>query len=166
MDIQAAADGEDFDPDDDAAAIIRHDHQALRKAFVEYRELMDDAASERATVAHTIAMQFELHFAITSEVFYPAVQALAGSLIAGLKNAQQDIAECVAFVRRAPHAESAELDSTMVRLMELGDVFFCRERELLELTAADTGLIRPLGARMLKRRQEIAGSVEDLESRS
>ena len=54
----------------------------------------------------------------------------------------------------------------MVRLMELGDVYFCTERQLLE--AADRAQVdlRALGKRIFTRRKEIAGSVEDLESRS
>ena len=166
MDLQAAADGENPGPHEDAATLLRRDHQALRKAFVQYRELMDAAAAERAPVAHDIAMQFELHFAITDELFYPALSHSAGPLIAELRHAQHDIGECLTTLRRSPGTDEAELDSTMVRLMELGDVYFCKERELISKADEYPDSLRPLGERMLARRRQIAGSVDDLESRS
>lgn len=165
MDLQAAADGEPLNPDDDAATIMRRDHQALRKAFVHYRELMKDAARERAPVAQDAAMQLEIHFAITGEILYPALSTQAASLIAELRQAQHDLAECTATLR-SKRNDGDEVDSTMVRLMELADIYLCKERELLKIAEEYPDALRPLGKRMLVRRNEIAGSVDDLESRS
>ena len=166
MDLQAAADGENLGDDESATALLRRDHQALRKAFVHYRELMDGAAAERAGVAQGISMQLELHFAVTREIFYPAMAQREARLVHELKHAQEDIEECVTALRGAPAGDSAELDSTMVRLMELADVYFCKERELVQAAEIDPKGVEPLGARMVARRKEIAGSVGDLESRS
>ena len=55
----------------------------------------------------------------------------------------------------------------MVRLTELADVYFCRERQLI--AAADNDALENLhavGARMIERRETIAGAVKDLEGRS
>jgi len=166
MDLQAAADGNNFSDDETATELLRRSHQALRKAFVCYRELMDGAADERAAVAQDVAMQFELHFAVTREIYYPAMAQRAGQLIDELNHAQDDIAQCLTALRDAPAGNPGELDSTMMRLMELGDVYFCKERELLQTTQGDPASGEQLGARMMARRREIAGSVGDLESRS
>jgi hypothetical protein len=112
-------------------------------------------------------MQLELHFAITREVFYPAMQSHAATLVGESLRAHEDILECVESLRGARSGDGAELDSTMVRLMELGDVFFCRERKLIETADADAAdSLGDLGKHMLERRERIAGAVEDLESRS
>jgi hypothetical protein len=167
MDLQAAANGDNIGGNDSATAVLRRDHQALRKAFLQYRELMNTSAPQRAGVAQDICMQLEMHFAITREVFYPAMESVAAPLVGESLQAHEDILECVENLRAAPSGEDAELDSTMVRLMELADVFFCKERKLIEAAeqgAAET--LGDLGKRMLERRENIAGAVRDLESRS
>ena len=78
MDLQAAADGQDIGDDDSATAILRGDHQAMRKAFAQYRELMNDAAAPRAALAQDIR-----------------------PLVHELVNAHEDIQECVDTLRDA-----------------------------------------------------------------
>src|SRR4051812_23186757 len=126
MDLHAAVNGEELGDDDNAITILKRGHQSLRKAFGSYRELMDDSASERAAVAQDICMQFELHFAITRDIFYPAMAGRETQLVSELGDAQDDIRQCIDTLRGGESAGSAELDSTMVRLMELGDVYFCQ----------------------------------------
>jgi hypothetical protein len=166
MDLQAAADGQDIGDDDNATTVMRRDHQALRKAFAHYRALMNDAAAERLPLAQDIGMQLELHFSITRELFYPAMASRAGNLTGELLEAQEDIQECVDTLRGIQPADGAELDSTMVRLIELADIYVCKERKLIETPNAQPVDLADLGRRMVDRRKQIAGAVEDLESRS
>jgi hypothetical protein len=166
MDLQAAANGENHGDDESATALLRREHQALRKAFVHYRELMDGSTTQRAALAQDISMRFELHFAVTKEIFYPAMAARAGTMVEALLRAQEDIGECMAVLRAARMDDVSELDSTMVRLMELGDIYFCKERQLLETAEQGHADSVALGKRIVARRKDIAGSVEDLESRS
>ena len=167
MDLQAAADGGDIGDNDSATAILRHDHQALRKAFARYRELMNDAAAPRAGLAQDICMQIELHFSITREIFYPAMAARAAPLVPELVHAQEDIQQCVDTLRGARSLAESELDSTVVRLMELADIYICRERRLIAAaTATAAADLDALGARMIRRRERIAGAVQDLDGRS
>ncbi|MDB5812841.1 MAG: Hemerythrin cation binding protein [Betaproteobacteria bacterium] len=166
MDLHAAVNGEEIGDDDNAATILKRGHQSLRKAFASYRGLMHDSAVERAAVAQDICMQLELQFAITRDIFYPAMAGGQTRLVSELGDAQDDIQECIETLRGIKSADSPELDSTMVRLMELGDVYFCKERTLIEAAAAGPDDLQTLGARMMERRKKIAGAVQDLESRS
>jgi hypothetical protein len=167
MDSQAAADGVNIGDDDSATAILRHDHQAMRKAFAKYRELMNDAAPQRAALAQGVCMQFELHFTVTREIFYPAMDSARAPLIQELVDAQEDIQECIDTLRGAQSLPESELDSTMVRLMELADLYICRERQLIAAADDDARTnLHEMGARMIERREKIAGAVKDLEGRS
>ena len=165
MDLQAALDGENIGNTDSATAILKRDHQAMRKAFAKYREFMNDVAAQRAAVAQDICMQFELHFAVTREIFYPAMGG--HELVRELLEAQEDVQECVETLRNARALAESELDSTTVRLMELADFYICKERHLIAAADQDGGRdLDSLGARMMELRKKIAGAVEDLESRS
>jgi hypothetical protein len=167
MDLQAAADGGNIGDNDSATAILRDDHQSLRKAFGQYRELMNDAAAQRAALAQDICMQIELHFSITREIFYPAMAAHAAPLIRNLAHGQEDIQQCIDMLRHAQPLAEPELDSTMIRLMELGDIYICRERELIAAASTAAGAdLHAMGARMIRRRESIAGAVRDLDGRS
>ena len=167
MDLQSAADGGNIGDNDGATAILRHDHQSLRKAFGQYRELMNDAAAQRAALAQDICMQIELHFSITREIFYPAMAGHAAALIRNLAHGQDDIQQCIDTLRRAQPVAEPELDSTMIRLMELGDIYICRERKLIAAAATAAGAdLQALGVRMIRQREDIAGAVRDLEGRS
>jgi hypothetical protein len=166
MDLHAAVNGEVIGDNDNASTILKRDHQSLRKAFAAYRELMNDSAGERAAVAQDICMQFELHFAITRDIFYPAMAGRETKLVTELGDAQDDVRECIETLRGRPSADCAELDSTMVRLMELGDVYFCKERKLIEAASKEPDDLKTLGARMVERRKKMAGAVQDVESRS
>ena len=167
MDIHSAVDGEYSSDDDSATAVLRRDHQTVRKLFAHYRELMNDASPQRAAVAQDIGMHFELHFAVTRDLFYPAINPDHGAAIHDLLNAQEDIQQCIETLRNAQSLPDAELDSIVVRMIELADLYICKERSLI--TSAEersAGRLSGLGARMIRRREKIAGAVADLQSRS
>jgi hypothetical protein len=126
---------------------------------------MNDAATQRTAVTQDVCMQFELHFAVTREIFYPAMGGR--ELVQELLEAQEDVQECIETLRNAQALAESELDSTMIRLMELADFYICKERHLIAAADRDGGRdLDALGARMIERREKIAGAVEDLESRS
>jgi hypothetical protein len=165
MDLHSAANGEEIGDEDTATAIIKRTHQAMRKDFAQYRELMNESAAQRAAVAQDVCMLFELHFAMTRDVFYPAMDS--AELVRELLDAQEDVGECIDILRATPVPAEPELDSTMLRLMELADFYICKERRLVSAADADSRRdLRALGARMIERREKIAGAVKDLEARS
>lgn len=89
------------------------------------------------------------------------------ALIRKLAHAQADLQQCIATLRNAESLAESELDSTMMRLMELGDIYICREQQLI--AAANTNAaadLKALGARMIRQRESIAGAVQDLDGRS
>ena len=98
---------------------------------------------------------------------YTAIRATAGARVDEWLNAHEDILQCVETLRTVSSSDGSELDSTMVRLVELTDVFFCTERRLIDACSSITpDEQRALGKRMIGQRKKIAGSVEDLEGRS
>ena len=167
MDLQSATDGEYAGDDDSATAVLRRDHQAVRKLFAHYRELMNSASPQRAAVAQDIGMHFELHFAVTRDLYYPALNPDHAEVIHELLNAQEDIQQCIETLRNAQSLPDAELDSIVVRMIELADLYICRERSLMTMAEERAGpRLDGLGARMIRRREKIAGAVADLQSRS
>jgi hypothetical protein len=94
-----------------------------------------------------------------------ALQAAADG--ENLARAQEDIPRCIDTLRSAQWHAEQELDSTVIWLMELGDIYICRERQLIAAATTDpTGDLHALGGCMIRQRERIAGAVQDLDGRS
>lgn len=165
-DLQAAIDNIDIDNRDSAVKIVTRVHQALRKGFAEFKNMMEDAVETRAGLAQDIGMQLELHIKCTSEILYPVLLSHLPDRIGRLSQAQQDIQECIDVLRPKTSADGG-LDASMLRLMALAEYFMGEEMRMLDVATTEFEvLMRDLGARMMRRRVEIAGALEDLGSRS
>jgi hypothetical protein len=165
-DLQAATDNIEIDSSKSAAEIVDRVHQSLRKGFTEFRQTMDEDSETRTGLAQDIAMQLELHIQCAGEILYPALLPHQPDLVCIASQAQEDIRECISVLRSMSNADGA-LDASMLRLMGLSDYLLAQEKRLLD--DAEVNPQRPLpglGARMIERRAELAGTVEDLESRS
>jgi len=134
----------------------------VRELFREYRLRMDEAPETCRSLAGEICMQWELHTRLEHELLYPALRSEAGAAVQEAARAHEDIQECIAIVRRWP--PDSERDSTMLRMMELADHHMAREEDGLFPLAGHAGAA--LGRAILRRREELAGSTDDVEGRS
>lgn len=60
---------------DDAVDLLEADHQAVKKMFIDYGALCDDAApaTDKRALAQRICQALTVHAQIEEEIFYPAV---------------------------------------------------------------------------------------------
>lgn len=164
MDLISAIDGSA--PESAGATdVLRRDHERVRQLFGEYRRRMDEAPETCRILAGEICMLWELHTRLERELLYPALAWEKGAVQEALPE-HQDIDECIATIRRWP--SDSQRDSTMLRMMQLADHHMSREEELLfpRVGRLPAGELAALGRRMLRRREELAGSTADLEGRS
>jgi DUF438 domain-containing protein len=160
MDLVTAIDGKA--PDSTGAAdVLRRDHDRVRELFREYRKRMDEAPETCRALAGEICMQWELHTRLEHELVYPALRGKAGADVQESARAHEDIQECIEIVRRWP--PDSERDSTMLRMMQLAGHHMAREEEALFPLVERAGA---MGKDLLRRREELAGSTDDVEGRS
>jgi DUF438 domain-containing protein len=161
MDLISAIDG--AAPESARTAdVLRRDHDRVRELFREYRRRMDEAPETCRALAGEICMQWELHTRLEHEFLYPALRDQAGAAVQEAARAHEDIQECIATIRRWP--PDSERDSTMLRMMELADHHMAREEDGLFPLAERAGAA--MGRALLRRREELAGSTDDVEGRS
>ena len=60
----------------DAIAVLKADHQRVRRLLGELEKTRDDAASKRKKLLATIEAELEVHTRIEEELFYPAFREL------------------------------------------------------------------------------------------
>jgi len=161
MDLITAIDGS-VPESAGAADVLRRDHNRVRELFRDYRRRMDEAPETCRSLAGEICMQWELHARLEHELLYSALREEAGAAVQEAARTHEDIHECIAIVRRWP--PDSERDSTMLRMMELADHHMAREEEELFPLAEHAGAA--LGRAILRRREELAGSTDDVEGRS
>ena len=160
MDLITAIDGKT--PESASAAdVLRRDHDRVRELFRDYRRRMDEAPETCRLVAGEICMQWELHTRLEHEFLYPALREDEADAVQEAARAHEDIQECIALIRRWP--PDSERDSTMLRMMQLADFHMRREEESL-FPAAERACA--MGRDILRRREELAGSTQDVEGRS
>jgi hemerythrin superfamily protein len=57
-----------------ATALLKEDHQKVKKLFTTYDGLDDGEEDQKAGIFETIQKELEVHAQIEEEIFYPAVQ--------------------------------------------------------------------------------------------
>jgi len=58
-----------------ATAILREDHQNVKKLFSDFEELSDNAHQRRRELFDEILKELTVHAQIEEEIFYPAIEA-------------------------------------------------------------------------------------------
>lgn len=56
-----------------ATALLREDHQEVKKLFSEYEDLGDDATGRKSELFQEIEQALSIHAQIEEEIFYPAM---------------------------------------------------------------------------------------------
>src|SRR6185436_14435765 len=100
-----------------ATAILREDHQNVKKLFSDFEELSDNAHQRRQDLFDEIKKELTLHTQIEEEIFYPAIEAT-------------DEEEAVELVREA-HEEHKIVKTLIEELSEMtpdSDDFDAKDR--------------------------------------
>lgn len=162
MDLDSALTGK---PAEGAGAteLLRADHREVSRLFAEY-EHARGAGHARKVLAQTIAMQLELHDAVERDVFYPAVKALERAGIEAALRDHDDIARVTEALREGTD-DSARHDEHVATLKRLVDQHVREEEEGLFPRVEQNGAVslRELGAKMVKRKEELTRSTESFE---
>jgi hemerythrin superfamily protein len=166
MDINSAISGGATEGDR-ATDLLRADHEAVAALFEQYRDAMDAASDGRGPIAQQICIQLEMHTDIEEGIFYPAVRQEADDLVEESLREHADISECVGLLRDM-RPDDAEFDSTMLRMMDLVEAHVAVEEDELfpPIEERMPSTLERLSADILQRKEELAGSVEDLSGRS
>jgi len=108
-----------------------------------------------------------LHDRVERAIVYPALAPYYGPLVRALTVAHDQIAACIALLRDG-HGDTNESRANLDRLERLArDHFALEETSLLTPVERDQpGLNARLYASMVAEKERLAGTVEDLESRS
>lgn len=57
-----------------ATALLREDHQKVKKLFAEYEKLEDEDPERKEEIFGTLKRELSVHAQIEEEIFYPAIQ--------------------------------------------------------------------------------------------
>lgn len=160
MDLDTALTGQSR-PNADAVQMVRDDHAELRRLIDEYRAAAPDQHARRV-VLEALMMQIELHTRIEEDVFYPVLRDEAGAEIERALAAHRSAAQRIAALGQSDDGTS---DDDAESLIE-GLVQHMDEEERTLLPAVErrpAGELQALGAEMMKRRETLTRSVEDME---
>ena len=146
-------------PYDDAVDLLDADHQAVKKMFMDYAVLCEDAAPAAAkqALAQRICQALSAHSQLEEEIFYPEVRKVIAN-DALMDEALQEHAEAKKTIARieAMKATDAAYDATVKRLGKLIDQHVLEEREQIFLQARNAALdLRGLTLPLLKRQQQL-----------
>ena len=150
-----------------ATDLLRADHQAVSTLFDDYQQALDDDSPSRVTIARAICMQLELHGRVESELFYPLVREEDPDLISESMQDHEDIAALIAALRDASGEEEG-FDARIFELMDLVEAHVATEED--ELFPLLEERIRPvlhsLGAEIVRYKERLVGSVDDVSARA
>jgi hypothetical protein len=142
-----------------ATNMIRLDHTHVMATFHQY-ESTTPAATKKALV-NTACLALEIHAQIEEEIFYPAVREVdaGGEVIAKSVPEHDTIRETIARLRAMEPGDAGYDESFMTLMREV--MHHVADEETVLLPEAERLLgkerLSELGARMTKRRFELAG---------
>jgi hemerythrin superfamily protein len=163
MDIDSAITGK---PAEGASAteILRADHAEVRRLFAEYASDVDEP-DVRKVALRSLCLQLELHDRVEREVFYPAVRARGADGIDAFLHAHGEVMAIVLELRdlETVDPQSAAVAARLAGLVER-HVRAEEDRLFPEVEKHGAAWLHELGLAIVKRKEELTGSVEDLEA--
>lgn len=144
---------------DDAVDLLEADHQAVKKMFIDYGALCDDAAPATAkrALAQRICQALTVHAQLEEEIFYPMVRKVLGddSLMDEAIDEHAAAKDLIARIQ-AMKATADGYDSTVKELGTLIDGHVLQEREHIFLNARRAALdLRAMTVPLLKLQQKL-----------
>lgn len=144
----------------DAISLLKADHENVRKAFEEFKNLGDQAFKTKKELADDICADLEIHTRIEEEIFYPEFRkAVKGAKpLANEAKVEHDSAKELIDQIKGMNAEDEMFDAKITVLSEYIDHHVKEEEDemfpLLKKTSLD---LNDLGERMEARKQELGG---------
>ncbi|MBC7395685.1 MAG: hemerythrin domain-containing protein [Variovorax sp.] len=148
---------------DDAVDLLEADHQAVKKMFIDYGALCDDAAPATAkrALAQRICQALTVHAQIEEEIFYPQVRKVLGD-DALMDEAIDEHAAAKALIAeiQAMKAPAEGYDSAVKQLGALIDAHVLHEREQIFLSARYTALdLRAMAVPLMTLQQKLKKAI-------
>jgi hypothetical protein len=164
MDMQSALSGKAVQ--DRATNLLREDHNKVRELFGEYERAMAEHWATRQSLAEEICMQLEVHSHVEQEIFYPAIQRLDAALVAHALEQHHAIDQCIARLKeQAP--EDPQYAAAVREMMRIFEPHAADEERLFEvLEQRVPGALAVLCAKIMRRKEQLTGSTEEMEGRS
>jgi hemerythrin superfamily protein len=148
-----------------ATDILRADHREVEQLFAE----IDRAGGEghaRRVAMRTLCIQLELHDALETSVFYPALREMDPQRV-GAAERDHDAVRALLEDLRAREDGNGDNDSDSVieQLRALVTAHVQREENELfpRLERQSNQWLRDLGLMLVKRKEELTGSTEEFE---
>jgi hemerythrin superfamily protein len=149
----------DTTPFENAVDLLDADHKAVKKMFIDYEALCEDAApaSARRALAEKICQAISVHAQIEEEIFYPAVrQATGDNPLLDEALAEHAAAKEVIARIQGMKATSDNYDATVQQLAKLIDEHVLEEREQMFLEAMRAPIdLRALAVPLYQRKKEL-----------
>ncbi len=144
---------------EDAVEVLDADHKAVKKMFIDFGAMCEDAApaKDKRALALRICQALTVHAQIEEEIFYPAVREAVGE--EPMDEALEEHAEAKEMIAKIEKMKGAEpsFDETVIALGKLIDHHVMEEREEIFLKARLAALdLRALALPLLKRKQQLA----------
>ena len=141
-----------------ATSMIRMDHSHTLVTF--HRFKAETAPATKQAIAETICLALEIHAQLEEEIFYPALrEAMPDDPVVQKSVPEHDAMRRLIAVLRAGEPGTQAFDDTLNELMR-DVIHHVADEETVLLPAAERPLadrLGELGARMTKRRFELAG---------
>jgi uncharacterized membrane protein YccC len=150
-----------------ATDLLRADHAAISALFDDYQQALNEDSPSRGALAQAMCMRLDLHGRVKSELFYPMVRVEDPDLIDELLQDYEEIAAQIAALREAS-IEEEDFDMRVLELIDLVESHLAIEEDelfpLLEERIAP--VLCSLGAEIIRFRESLVGSVDDVAARS
>jgi len=148
-------------PYEDAVDLLDADHKAVKKMFIDYNALCEEAAppDARKALAERICQALTVHTQIEEEIFYPAVRKATGdnALMDQAMEEHQKAKELIARIQ-STKATAKDFDATVKQLGKAIDAHVLEEREQMFLQARQAPLdLRGLAVPLYERKNKLMG---------
>jgi hypothetical protein len=161
--MQTALSGKDIG--DRATDLLREDHRKLRELFAQYERAIAEQWDTRQSLAEEISMQLEVHSRVEEEIFYPAIRRIDTEFAVRATQQHQAIDEIIERLKQSP--DEVHYDPAIRELKTLSEPHMDEEEALFgrleERVPEALGLLR---AKIVKRKEQLTGSTQDMEGRS
>jgi len=147
--------------------LLREDHRKIRELSEQYRTAIEQQSEARQSIAEEICMQLELHAQVEEEIVYPAASSVNHDLVS------QAIEDHLEMQRDIEHIEQLTLkdsryDHIVLRIVEAAARHIEQEEAslfpLIEQRLAH--MLPELRKQAIRRKEQLAGSTQEMEGRS
>ena len=163
MDMQSALSGKDTG--ERATDLLREDHRKVRELFAQYERAIAEQWDTRQSLAEDISMQVEVHSRVEEEIFYPAINRIDANFVAHAKQQHQAIDEITERLKQSPDA--VDYDRAIRELQTVFEPHVDEEEALFQhLEERVPEALALLRTKIVKRKEQLTGSTQEMEGRS